>query len=232
MMKTTITEVKIAEPCSQNWDEMENRNENKFCLSCQKCVIDFSGYTNEEIIKTLANADSEICGRLSQTQLNQLNYYLLVIPPNRSWMKYLGVLAIGASIFTQDAKATVLDNKVEISMPVSENPKVKTEDIKINRIFYGFIFLGKDKPAVGLKLQIKNTKFTAITDKSGRYQFIVDDNFDRKSNVLIIKESKFVTEFPMNFNSPKQNDYYPSTITEPMVLGKIMYVPKKGNKFL
>ncbi|RZL43589.1 MAG: hypothetical protein EOP00_22455, partial [Pedobacter sp.] len=73
MMKANITEVKIAEPCSQNWEEMENRGENKFCLSCNKSVTDFTGYTNAEIIKILSNTSSETCGRLTQTQLNQLN---------------------------------------------------------------------------------------------------------------------------------------------------------------
>lgn len=228
-MKTSIAQIKIAEPCSQKWVEMENHNQDKFCAACSKCVIDFTNYSNAEIIKTLANADSEICGRLSKTQLNQLNYHLIVVPENRNWMKYLGVLAIGASVFFQEANASVPGKPAEIVKTIKGKTLIKNKDIKINREFYGYIFIENGKPAVGLKLQIKNTNLIATTDQNGRYQFTLDDNFDRKLNVLIIKESDYVTEFHLDFNTPKQQNYYPSKV-ESIILGKIMYVPKKGKK--
>lgn len=85
---------------------MEKRDGLNFCQACNKCVIDFTGYSNAEIIKTLASASSEVCGRLTKNQLAQLNYHLAVVPAGRSWMKYLGVLAIGVSIFAQSPSAT------------------------------------------------------------------------------------------------------------------------------
>ncbi|RNL54028.1 hypothetical protein [Pedobacter jejuensis] len=226
-MKTTQFEVTIQEPCLQNWDEMESQNQDKFCVSCNKCVIDFSNYSNAEIISTLANSKTEICGRLSQNQLNQLNYYLIAVPSNRNWMKYLGVLAIGASIFIQDVNAAV-PVKYPNSISLSDvKPNLKDEKPSLNRVFYGYVFFGDNKPAAGLKLQIKNTNYTAVTDKNGRYEFKLDDNFDRKSNVVIIKESDYVTELKLNFNTSKQQNYYPAKM-QSMILGRMMYVPKKS----
>ncbi|MFC4212522.1 hypothetical protein ACFOWA_15085 [Pedobacter lithocola] len=206
---------------------MENYEKDKFCVSCNKCVIDFSNYSNAQIISTLANSQTEICGRLSQNQLNQLNYYLLAAPANRNWMKYLVVLAIGTSVFMQDVNAAV-PQKYQNEISLSE-VKSNLDDEKpvLNRVFYGYIFLSDKKPAAGLKLQIKNTEYTAITDKSGRYEFKLDDNFNRKLNLVVIKESDFVTELHLNFNTSKQQNYYPAKM-ESMILGKIMYVPKKS----
>lgn len=80
MMKTRINEVTIAEPCLQNWNEMDRGEGFNFCKACSKNVIDFSGHTNAEIISVLAGASSSVCGRLSHTQLIQLNHHLSIVP--------------------------------------------------------------------------------------------------------------------------------------------------------
>ncbi|RZK64597.1 MAG: hypothetical protein EOO95_10650, partial [Pedobacter sp.] len=64
-MKNSNALVTIAEPCTQNWEEMDQKDGFNFCQACNKCVVDFTGYSNADIIKTLANASTEVCGRLT-----------------------------------------------------------------------------------------------------------------------------------------------------------------------
>jgi len=224
-MKATIIEVKIAEPCSQSWAEMENKGENKFCLSCNKTVTDFTSYSNAEIIKILANSSSETCGRLTQTQLNQLNYYFLVAPTNRNWMKYLGVLAIGASVFIQDAKASAPKAPTEISSGI--NKSNISEPVAAKKI-YGYIFDANRKALAGIRVVLRDTKYFALTDKNGRYEMIFDQGVDIKKTTLVVESTRYAASKQINYTNEKQRDLVLNNM-EPMIVGKIM-VTRKGNK--
>jgi len=222
-MKARINEVTIAEPCFQNWDEMEKGAGFNFCTACSKNVIDFSGFTNAEIINVLANSGSSVCGRLSQMQLNQLNYHLAVVPAtNSNWVKYLGVLAIGVSVFTYNASAVPIKKTVEIVRSKDAHLFNKADEPTILRTFYGYIFLRNNKvPMVGLKLRLKGTNITAVTDKNGRYEFKIDDKLNWKYNELIADDSKYIVTFKLDAKTVKQKDYYPY-MAEDTILGKIV----------
>ncbi|TCD08518.1 hypothetical protein EZ449_11785 [Pedobacter frigidisoli] len=228
-MKNPQPQISIAEPCSQNWEEMEKRDGYNFCEACSKCVVDFTGYSNAEIIKTLANASTEVCGRLTKTQLNQLNYHLVVAPVNRNWMKYLGVLALGASIFMQNANASIPKATLEISKNIDDqkdNKKPKTVN-KVN----GYV-LGQDKkPLIGIRLVIPNTKYYATTDKDGKYEIVFKNGLNVKHNALTVQSARYSATMILDFSKEKQKDLI-LKMEEFMIVGKIAYTPKQGNKFL
>jgi hypothetical protein len=224
-MKTRINEVTIAEPCLQNWDEMDKGEGFNFCKACSKNVIDFSGYTDAEIISVLAGASSSVCGRLSKTQLNQLNYHLSIVPTtNRNWMKYLGVLAIGVSVFVVDARATGFKVPIEIAKSINN----RTNDTKpiVPKKIYGYVIGADNKPAVGIRLVIADTKFFSITDKNGRYEITLDDRFDVNNNKLMVESMRYGAVLTLDFSKEKQNNLKLKK-AEPMIMGKIMIAPKK-----
>ena len=225
-MKATIKEVTIADPCTQNWDEMEKGAGFNFCKACSKNVIDFSGYTNAEIIKVLSNASStSICGRLSQTQLNQLNYHLSIVPvTNRNWMKYLGVLAIGASIFIHDAKAETFKKPVEIVKSINDRADDK-KPIVVKKI-YGYVFDVNNKPAAGIRLVLAGTKLFASTDKDGRYEITLDTLFDVKHNQLVVESARYAAVLALDFSKEKQNNLKLNK-AEQMIMGVIIPTLKK-----
>lgn len=226
-MKATIKEVTIADPCTQNWDEMEKGAGFNFCKACSKNVIDFSGYTNAEIIRVLSNASgTSICGRLSQTQLTQLNYHLAIVPAtNRNWMKYLGVLAIGASIFIHDAKAETFKKPVEIVKSINNNIDDK-KPTTVKKV-YGYVLDANNKPAEGIRLVIAGTKLFATTDKDGRYEFKLDAQFDTKNNQLVVESVRYAAILNLNFAKEKQNNLKLNKADQ-MIMGKIMLTPKKS----
>jgi len=224
-MKTIIKEVTIAEPCLQNWDEMEKGAGYNFCKACSKNVIDFSGYTNAEIIDVLANGGSSVCGRMSQSQLNQLNYHLAIVPTNnRNWMKYLGVLAIGMSIFVMDAKAENLKEPIEITKSINN----KTDDKKpvIPKRIYGYVIGADKKPVVGIRLSILDTKYATLTDKNGRYEILLDNKFDLSKNQLMVESLRYSAFLKLDFSKEKQNNLELKKV-EPMIMGRVLMAPKK-----
>lgn len=225
-MKNTQAIVTIDKPCAQNWDEMEKKDGFNFCEACNKCVIDFTGYTNAEIIKTLANASSEVCGRLSENQLAQLNYHLAVVPPNRNWMKYLGVLAIGVSIFGQNLNASAANfpAHTEISSELKGNPD-ELKPINIKKVS-GRIIGADKKPLQGIKLIIPNTKYYALTDKDGRYEIKFAQGIDPKNNIIVVQSLRFAGEIPINFSMEKQRDLLAQE-REKIIMGGMGYRPLK-----
>ncbi|WP_343524432.1 hypothetical protein [Pedobacter sp.] len=224
-MKAPFNKISIAEPCLQNWDEMEKGAGFNFCKACSKNVIDFSGYTNAEIIQILANSGTSVCGRLSQSQLNQLNLHLSIVPTtNRNWMKYLGVLAIGMSIFVMDAKAEKINTPVEIAKTIYN----KTDDKKpvVPKKIYGYVIGADHKPAAGIRLSILDTKYAAMTDKNGRYEILLDHNFDSSKNQLVVESAQYTGLLILDFSSAKQNDIKLKK-AESIIMGRIMMTSKK-----
>ncbi|WP_406825931.1 hypothetical protein [Pedobacter sp. KACC 23697] len=225
MMKNKINEVSIAGPCTQNWDEMAQSEGFNFCKVCSKNVIDFSGYTNAEIIGVLANAGSALCGRMSQSQLNQLNYHLAIVPANnKNRMKYLGVLAIGMSIFMTDAKAENLKEPFEIVKSVNEKRDHK-KPIVPKRIF-GYVIGADKKPVVGIKLSILDTKYATLTDKNGRYEIILHDKFDTTKNQLVVESILYPAFLRLDFSKEKQTNLQIKK-AEPMIMGRMIITSKK-----
>lgn len=227
-MKNVQAQVTIEKPCSQNWEEMEKKDGFNFCQACNKCVIDFTGYSNAEIIKTLASASSEVCGRLTKNQLAQLNYHLAEVPAGRNWMKYLGVFAIGVSIFAQipGAHANNFPFNIEISKDSNNNTDEK-KPVKIAKINGRVLGVDK-KPLKGIKVVISSTKYYAITDGEGRYEIKFTQGIDRKNNILLVNSSKFDAEMPINFSSEKQADLFPQD-RNLKIMGGMGYIPIKTN---
>ncbi|RZJ77089.1 MAG: carboxypeptidase regulatory-like domain-containing protein [Flavobacterium sp.] len=219
-MKTKAISIQIADPCQQNWETMEDRNKERFCESCQKCVVDFSNHTNAEIVKAISEAKDEVCGRLSVEQLNQLHYYLVAVPSNKNWLKYLGVLAIGASLFANEAKAIGVKVPVEIT---TTNGKSITDAKPIKtKMIYGYVVDENNKPIADSVVLITGTKFSAKTDKNGRYELLIPGNLDVKINRLKIASMQYYVE--INYNVVKQKNLV--LHSTPMILGKIAILPR------
>ncbi|MBL8016456.1 MAG: hypothetical protein JNK43_04235 [Ignavibacteria bacterium] len=70
MAHENLFKIYIPEPCFEDWDKMTPTEQGAFCGVCSKDVIDFSGRSEDEIQKFLAeNLDKKICGRFKSSQL-------------------------------------------------------------------------------------------------------------------------------------------------------------------
>ncbi|MCX2575462.1 carboxypeptidase-like regulatory domain-containing protein [Pedobacter sandarakinus] len=221
-MKDSPINVRIEEPCMQNWDEMETKDNFNFCTACSKNVIDFTGYTNAEIISVLASSGSSVCGRLTEMQLNQLNYYLIVKPANKNWMKYLGVLAIGASLFTQDAQAaklkpeTVFVDTINRNI-VDNNPKSVTK-------LTGMVLDSNGTTVPGILVIVENTKYAATTDGNGCYTIYLKKAADLQGKILKVKSLRYSASTIIDLKHEKQAEL--RLKDEPMIMGKIAFTPR------
>lgn len=82
------TYIYIQEPCHENWSNMTNEEQGRFCHSCSKTVTDFSTMTDTEILKYLSNASGNTCGRFAADQLNR-EIHVPATPAKKTFWAYL-----------------------------------------------------------------------------------------------------------------------------------------------
>lgn len=87
----------IPEPCHESWDKMTPVEQGKFCASCQKKVIDFTGMSDEKLAAFFRKPDISVCGRFREDQLG----IDLAMPKKRiPWVKYFFQIALPAVLFS------------------------------------------------------------------------------------------------------------------------------------
>lgn len=69
---TEKVNIPIPIPCNENWLVMQTNKQGRFCLSCQKTVIDFTNKSDEEIAETILRHQGKICSRFRQSQLRTI----------------------------------------------------------------------------------------------------------------------------------------------------------------
>ena len=74
---------------------MTPQEQGRFCDKCQKCVVDLSAFTDEELYKYFtAHKGQNVCGRLRGTQLNRT----INLPPQPHSTLYKWIIAAGLAV--------------------------------------------------------------------------------------------------------------------------------------
>ncbi len=97
-------QVKIKQPCSQDWENMKIGLHSRFCENCDKSVVDFSTKTRKEIIQyVLEHRGDGICARMKQSQVDIHHTDLVALIHSRKKMSsntFFYLLSIGAILLT------------------------------------------------------------------------------------------------------------------------------------
>src|SRR5688572_26999961 len=112
-------QVQIAEPCHEDWDKMTPDEKGRFCGSCQKTVVDFTGMSDEQVFSFFRKPSTgQVCGRFHTDQLNRD----FSLPQKRMpWLKYVFQFAIPIFLTSMKCGATqgkvVVKEELEYVMP-------------------------------------------------------------------------------------------------------------------
>lgn len=86
-------ELTVPEPCYENWEKMNPTEKGRFCNSCQKQVIDFTGMKDDKVAAFFRKTTTPVCGRFRNDQLQRE----LMIPQKRvPWVRYFLQAALPA----------------------------------------------------------------------------------------------------------------------------------------
>lgn len=178
--------LKINEPCSENWHEMTDIEKGKFCSSCAKPVIDFTNYSNSELIDTFKNTDKKICGKLYSHQLDTplVNNY------KKRHSSFIYKI-LSASILVGFSKVSFSQKQ---ATPITE--VYRTQDtlitIKPNselsktRIIKGCIMNENNDSIPFVNLEIQNSSLSTVTNLDGLFELLIPDSIINKKITLKI----------------------------------------------
>lgn len=166
----------IPKPCHENWNQMLPEEQGKFCLNCQKTVVDFSAMSDREIIEYFSNYQGKTCGRFNNEQLNRT----LSVSKSRSigrW-KYFWQIFLPAVFAVHKANAQPKLKKITHTKTFKKTIEPVTirmmGDVAVmpeEKIVKGRITDENKLPIKNAIATLKNTKIFVVSDSSGRFKF-------------------------------------------------------------
>lgn len=183
-MKPQTIKISINTPCHENWDKMLEEEKGKFCLACQKTVVDFSRMTNEEIINYFNHATGKTCGRVAKHQLDMpISNYRNVKTPffNKYVAGFLMALGFYNVSKAQDNSPRTeqhIKGKVAVSSINNSNKKL---------VVNGRVISAKTKkPIANSHITVVGSDINTITDKNGNYTIYVPSELQNASLQLVV----------------------------------------------
>ncbi|SFE62247.1 CarboxypepD_reg-like domain-containing protein [Chitinophaga sp. CF118] len=171
-IKKKSLKVSIPNLCDQPWHEMTAEGNGRFCMNCNKKVVDFSVFSDQQIVLFIENhKDEKICGNFLPTQLDRE----LAVPHKRNWLPAAMLTSLLTILLPDKSKATSLP--ATISRSVNDSSKLQEPDFFEGRIldaYTGDVILGATVMLVG-------TSQGTITDEYGRFHLNIPGSFRGQS---------------------------------------------------
>ncbi|HTB08113.1 MAG TPA: hypothetical protein VK806_14275 [Bacteroidia bacterium] len=92
MSKSKTMQLTIPKPCTEGWDNMTPNERGRHCQSCNKTVVDFSTFTDKQLVEFFSKIAHNVCGRFNNFQLER---QLVYVEPSRH--QFLNRLLFGTA---------------------------------------------------------------------------------------------------------------------------------------
>ena len=193
-MKNKPYQLKIDNPCGQDWHSMQPDALGKFCAHCSKSVIDFTSLSDAELIQLIENKKGKICGRLTQGQLNRNLGNTQPSNPSRLSKLMAGLLLLGA---TKNALATSqpivrtaqfvqFDTEKSAGNPLTEPTASPVDSLK--NVLQGILLDAETRePLSFATIFVKNSKTGVAADLEGQFKLVVPDSLMSEELTLVVK---------------------------------------------
>jgi len=179
-------------PCHEDWNQMTDSEKGKFCNSCQKDVIDFTGMNDAQLIAFFRKPTTgSVCGRFMSDQLQRD----IILPKKRiPWFKYFFQFALPAFVLSSKAKGqtgnssiigdTIINN---CHMPVAK--KEFPDLLMKSRTINGRVVDANDHPVPYASIIIGDRGMGIAADSNGYFKF--DKSWLSGSSVIEISSVGF-----------------------------------------
>lgn len=222
-------QIKIDEPCHENWHAMSQKEQGRFCSVCAKDVVDFTAMSDQEVKSYFTNYKGSLCGRFNQNQLEVKDkLYFNLTPDLKKFIRafatvFLLISASCTSAQTMGKPAIQGDVICETSFEITHKGVIYGEDgTGIGDVLINFSQQGVIKKRV----TTSNDGTYSLTLKNGSYTVtIIKQGYETYQTEVAVSASGTVGDFELQ----KQTD---KNIVEPKPLPtmgriSIMGAPRK-----
>ena len=217
--------LQISEPCTQNWDQMDIADHGKFCKHCSKTVIDFTGFTDEQILAKLQEQKGGLCARLNPEQLNRP----IVNAKNRvERNKLREVFAALVLLLTVREVSADTAPKAPVTYTKTDAKTLKTvpdnTDTTTVTSFSGRVINSKTHaPVADALIENETKRFSNSAGKAGRFQIAASIGDTINISYPGYEAIEFViTDLKFENHALVQNAVEPSL----PIMGAVRYDPK------
>lgn len=194
-------QIKIDEPCHENWDAMSPKEQGRFCGVCAKDVVDFTSMSDQEVKSYFVNYKGSICGRFNSNQLHQKDArYFSLTDYTKRFIKAFATVFLIVSAASCDAQT--------MGKPMIKGDVVCTTNYEITHkgTIYGTDGMGIKNVALYfyqdgvLKKSAKtaNNGSYTLTLKNGSYELIIHKNgFQKILTDIQVSASGTIVDFEL-----------------------------------
>jgi hypothetical protein len=226
-MKTRQTPIKLSMrfQCNESWEKMHEKATGKFCTSCCRTLVDFSGYSDAELLNYFHSNKGRICGRLRPGQMNR---YLF--PPSdprktNSFKSILGTILlflIGKESFSEkDIPTASLYSFYDNNEAQQKNDKNESDTA-------GYV-TGKvideilRTPVSGARIMIQGNSYEAVTNSEGQFSIPLDKKSFQKAELELLAVTSEGESEKIILRRDKNGEFICPVIeiTEVFILGDI-----------
>lgn len=168
MPKPQPIQISIPQPCHEDWNKMTPTEQGRFCNACQKCVIDFTGFTDRQLYIFFNNHKHEhICGRYNAYQLNRDIHPTL--QQSGTISKYFIALGLTIALSEMPTKQLFAKTPFSYEAPYFFSDKEKKNDTITIK---GTVIDNGKEPLISAFVEVKQngiTKAATLTNEDGAY---------------------------------------------------------------
>jgi|SRR5690606_19669908 len=195
--------ISIPKPCHENWNEMLPEEKGRFCLSCQKCVLDFTELSDDEILKSVQKPNQ--CGRFSNQQLERINRKLkeenqIRFPRTFRYSALILALGLGGNLVAQEKEKVEIVDSTFLKATIIDSDGFPIPDAVVN---------------------LNNHNIEVHSDENGYFEMKIPDN-NQKNIITITDLLGYSQEFCVaDINNEIKLNYPDFELTEPIIVGLI-----------
>lgn len=226
---TSAIKITIPQPCTENWELMTPNQQGRHCALCSKTVIDFTKYSDDELIAFFAQQTGDVCGRVKTTQQNRsISPVPISQPTKQRWLPnplvWVVPMIMGASnsLFSQ----TTITKKDSLEQ-TQLNPFKQKQNDTLPTVRGIVIDEATGEGILGAVAMVEDKNFGVVTDDNGRFELKIPYKFlDKeiklkvsyvgyKDTILKINASNIHTEHKIVLEEKNME-----------LLGEVVYVTK------
>jgi hypothetical protein len=195
--------------------------EGMHCDLCNKTVIDFSLYSDKELVEFFKHAQGEVCGSIPKFKLNTPITYT-ELPERNIWQRFFLGTAIAtwlSSNISAQPKAghSVTPNPIsntDSKKPGNDSKVSVRSNIDPSHYIEGTVITTKGRKMQNVRVEFYDDSISTYTDTNGYFKFMIpDDRIGKKVQLCalgIIKRKLKLTDFPITLKKPiKLKPHYP-----------------------
>ncbi|MBX2914161.1 MAG: carboxypeptidase-like regulatory domain-containing protein [Cyclobacteriaceae bacterium] len=159
----------VPTPCHEDWNTFTPTQKGKFCGACQKEVIDFTAWTDDEIKHFFNHSSQATCGRFKQQQLKIYPEMATTSKTHSAWAAFVAFLMLlGHETAEAQTSTTILQEEVV----KQTKPKLVQE---VNSITVsGIVVDAMDSLGLpGVNILRKGSTYGTVTDSTGRFELTI-----------------------------------------------------------